>query len=292
MSQSEVNQSLDGVSVMLCTPVRGGTSPSYNDAVEALMAWCRAQGVPIARRVAAEAPVDFARDGLAAEFLAATTDVGKPYTHCLMIDSGVGFGVESAKKLLMADEDFTAVAVPLRRSDIEKAAKTGDARNATVFAIKLTQYSRETGKMRVVQKNGAALAEIDGIGAAMICVRRKVYERMFDAHPELRHRGGFRYFEPSVLDDDGESHVTKLRRAVEKALAADSSTQARDMLRAALAVDHEQYEARGEDISFSMRWRRLHTEDKPAQVWMLCDAPVVHEGHGMFTGNIADALGF
>lgn len=278
-----------GRALLLATPVKGGVSPSYTRSARMLERWCIEQEIEFDERYVLEAPIDAARNVLAAAYLAAVSPLGRPFTWCLMADAGVGFDTDTVEKLLLADEDFTAAAVPLRQTRIDKAIEEGDPRMSAAFAVMLTPEMRETGRAKIITRGGAPFMAIDGIGAALICVKQKVFTRLFDAYPELRHRSGFSYFQPTCLDDSGASHATRLREAIEKALRADDSQLARDsILRAALDMDHEEFEARGEDIAFCMRWRRLDTEEKPAKIWLLCDAPIVHEGHGVWTGNFSD----
>jgi hypothetical protein len=289
MSESEVNQ-LRGSSILLCSAVRGGYSPSFKQAERALEAWCQTQDIHFDTREVVEAPIDAARDVLAAAYLAAKTPQGAPFTHCLMVDAGVGFKVETIQKLLLAREDFTAVAVPLRRTNLEAIATRGEVRCGSAFAVKLTQQTRETGKPKFAIKGGTPFMEIDGIGAALICLRAPVLLRMFEAYPELQYKAGFAYFLPTLMDDRGQSHVGLMRQAILAMRREDDPVTRARIAEEALSVDPGTFDRIGEDIAFCNRWRALDTPDKPAQIWMLADAPVMHEGHGYFVGNFSDQL--
>ena len=290
MSESEVNQvrPFAGVSILLCTAVRGGYSPSYRGATRALEAWCQSEGIHFDVREVAEAPIDAAREVLAAAYLVARTPSGAPFTHCLMVDAGVGFTVETVQQLLAAHEDFTAAAVPLRRANLEAVAARGETRCGSTFAIKLTQQTRETGRPQLVAKGGATFMEVAGIGAALICLRAAVFTRMFEAHPELQHKAGFAYFLPTLMNERGQSHVGLMRRALMALRRQDDAVARERIIEDTLSVDPGDFERVGEDIAFTNRWCALDTEDKPAKIWLLADAPIVHEGHGYFVGNIAD----
>jgi hypothetical protein len=290
MTESVPNQK---PSILLCTPVRGGFSPSYVEATDKLRQWCRDEGIEFDRRTVAEAPVDAARNVLSDAYLAAVTETGHPYTHCLMIDSGVGYTVDTIKKLVAADVDYAAAAVPLRRIDRDAIVKRDNPNAGSTFAVVLPRDVRETGKVRLVNKGGAAFMEVVGIGAACICIKPKVLTRMFDAYPELRHKGGFAYFQPTIMTEDGDTYIERMRRLIKEArghLQNDDHAHADGALAVALSVNHEDFEACGEDISFSRRWVRLHSDVRPAQIWLTADAPFVHEGHGYFQGNFSDWL--
>ena len=287
MSESEVNQ-FSGMSILLCTAVRGGYSPSYRAATRALEAWCQSEGIHFDVREVAEAPIDAAREVLAAAYLTAKTPSEGPFTHCLMVDAGVGFKVETIQKLLAAREDFTAVAVPLRRYNLESIAARGEMRCGSTFAIKLTQQTRETGKTKFANKGGSTFMEVAGIGAALICLRAAVFTRMFEAHPELQHKDGFAYFLPTLMNEQGQSHVGLMRQALTALRRQDDPVTRARIIEEALSVDPGTFERIGEDIAFTNRWCALDTEEQPAKIWLLADAPVIHEGHGYFVGNITD----
>jgi hypothetical protein len=286
MSESESYQ-WERVSILLCSAVRGGYSPHFKQSERALEAWCRSQGIVFDTREVVEAPIDAARDVLAAAFLTATKPAGGPYSHCLMVDAGVGFKVETIKQLITADEPFTAAAVPLRRHDLEKVAAQGDVGAGSCFAIKLTRETRETGRHKLVAKGGAPFMEVDGIGGALICFRPEVLRRIFEAHPELRHKDGFGYFLPTVMNERGDSHVDLMRYALQALRREDNPTARQRIIEDALSVNHNDFERIGEDIAFCNRWRALDTADQPAKIWLLADAPLMHEGHGYFVGNVA-----
>jgi hypothetical protein len=280
----------EGTSLLVCTPVRGGFSPSYSESVRALEAWARSRNIPFDIRRVAEAPVDAARDVLAASYLVATHgDPPTPYSHCLMVDAGVGFGVETIEKLLSADEDFVAAAVPLRNTRVDRVAERGESRFGADFAIRLTADQMESGKAHIEPKGDAMFIEVDAIGAAMICLRRAVFTRIFDAHPELQHKAGFGYFLPTVMDAEGHSHVDRLRKALRQHTTTPEERE--KLVDKALGASHEEFDRCGEDVAFCRRWRALHSPEQPARIWVLCDAPLVHEGHGMFQGNFESSFG-
>jgi hypothetical protein len=274
----------DKPSILLCTAVRGGFAPSYKRSVRALEAWCLGQGIPFDTREVAEAPIEVARDLLAAAFLVTQ------HTHCLMIDSGDGIGVETIEKMLAVNEDFVAAAVPLRQTRLEKVAERGQARYGAAFAVEFDREARETGKISLVNKGGAACAAVDIIGAACMCLRRDVFLRMFDAYPELGHKDGFEYFAPTAFDSSGLSRVSRLKLALEELRAEDNRHARERTVADAFVMAPEEFTRCGEDVSFCRRWRKLDSSDQPAKIWLVADAPFMHEGHGFFAGNFADTL--
>ncbi len=279
MTQSTPNQH----SILLCTAVRGGISPTYEASVDRLAAWCREHNIQLDKRRVAEAPIDAARDVLAALYLAAKDANGAPFTHCLMVDAGVGFAPETVQHLIEAEEDFTAVAVPLRTSNVDK-------RFTNNFAVDVTRETRETNKASLKKKGSAVFMEINAIGAAMICIRHSVLLRMYDAYPEIRSGNEpTSYFLPGLFDTDGLTHVARMRASLEKLRTASSPEQRADLIDQTLNIDPTQFERCGEDIAFCRRWRALDTPEHPAKIWLLVDATVRHEGHAYFEGNFAEA---
>ena len=81
---------------------------------------------------------------------------------------------------------------------------------ASAFAVKLSHKARETGNMTLMLKGGARFTEVDGIGAALICFRRDVLLRVYDAYPELHHKDGVAYFAPSILNEITDADIDKL----------------------------------------------------------------------------------
>lgn len=273
----------DKPSILLCTAVRGGFSPSYKRAARTLETWCREREIVFDTCEVAEAPIEIARDLLAAAFLASK------HTQCLMIDSGVGFGVETIEKMLAVGEDFVAAAVPLRQTRLDKVAERGQTRYGASFAVEFDRETRETGRIGLVNKGGAACVPVDVIGAACMLLRRDVFTRMFDAYPELGHKNGFQYFAPTSFDGDALSHVARLRMALAKiALTGDHNLAAPAL--AQLHGHDGEFTRCGEDVSFCRRWRSMDCAEAPAKIWLLADAPFMHEGHGFFHGNFADTL--
>jgi hypothetical protein len=280
MTESVSNQPSSPHSILLCTAVSAGFSPHYEAAVDRLGLWCRERGIVIQKARVADAPVDAARDALAAQYLAATHSDGKPFSHMLMVDASVGFAPETVAQLLEADEMFTAVAVPVRQGE--------DGRFNRGFVVTHTRETRETGKVKLVKKGEAAFLEIDSVGAALICIRRTVLQRMFDAYPELQSSNDpVSYFLPGIFDRDGLTYTERLRRALERVQKGDLLSS--ELIDKVLAYDPSEWDRCGEDISFCRRWRALHTEDKPARIWLLAEATIIRSGNGYFMGNYAES---
>ncbi len=269
-------------SILLCTPVRGGISPSYEMSADALAAWCREREIPFAKRRVAEAPVDAARDMLVAEFLKATHSNGQPFKFCLMIDAGVGFSIKAIEHLIAANEDFAAAAVPLRHTHVDKIAERGDPKWGAQFSLAVADSAiSPEGGVRVVQKHGAPFIDVVRIGAACLCLKRTVFETIERAWPEIRAQDTTAYFKPALFDANHDTLSRRLLRAVvEMATHGDPQPLVR-----ALDIKPEEVTSCGEDISFVHRW--LATGGK---VWLLADAAMIHEGHGYWAGNFAALL--
>lgn len=215
------------------------------------MRWCDAQSITFDVEVAAGAPIETARDLLAAAFLA---HKGK-FERMLMIDAGIGFEPEVIEKLLkasLAGNDFVAACAPLRRSRVdracERAAEGFEApeRYSADFIVDLVVQDEEASKPNVQIVEGAPFAATKRIGGSCWMLTKTVFERVYETFPELQHRDGFAYFKREI-------------------------------------VEGEYY---GEDSTFCWRWRQAGGE-----IWTLLDAPLVHEGHGVWTGNLGLMFG-
>jgi hypothetical protein len=278
---------MNDISLYVSTPTAGSTGLFHNSSVRALGAWCRESKIPCFLDERSGAPVDQARDSLAAAYLAARHD-GQMYSHCLMVDANIGFGVETVKRLLEADEDFAVAAAPLRETRTDKVAEKGDEKFAATFSLQYTRETLETGKPKIVRKGEADFMEIDHLGVAMACVRKNVFTKIWDAYPELRHKDGCRYFRPGEFDAEGRSYAQRQRAVLErvrKELALGVTPELAGAVEDALAIDPAEFLSCGEDVSFCKRWTGVG-----GKIWLLIDAPLVHEGHGYWAGNVADQV--
>lgn len=280
---------MSDLSLFVTTPASSGTGLAHNASVRALGAWCREQKIPCNLAELGGAPIDFARDTLANAYLAARHgDPASSYSHCLCVDANVGFDVATVERLLRADEDFICAAVPLRETRTDKIVEKGSERFGATFALQYTRETLETGKPSIVRKGEADFMEIDHLGAAMICVRKPVFTKIWDAYPELRHKDGCRYYQPGLFDADNKSYAQRLRATLErvrKELAVGVTPDLAGVVEDALAIDPETFLACGEDVSLCKRWTALG-----GKIWLLIDAPLIHEGMGIWAGNVADQL--
>jgi hypothetical protein len=287
--------------ILVCTPAYSGVSNSYRQSMKHLEAWAHEQGVLLSDQSVANAPVDHARDSLANFFMGACIgESDEPlFTHALCIDAGIGIGVETIVKMLSfsladASHEFVAAAPPLRQFDFDMIAKMGlekhpkAARYGTKFGFHYTKEVRETGK---AQTKGGFLA-VDYVGTAVTIFRRSVFERLAAAYPELGYAQGHAYFLPTLINANGETWVGKMRAALEHINrgGGEDVAQLAEIAREALTPP-ENLERCHDDAALCRRWRALDTPEKPATIWLLCDAPLVHEGQYTFEGNVADALG-
>lgn len=278
---------MSDISIFVTTPTAGSTGLYHNASVRALGAWCRENKIPHYLDERSGLPVDLARDALANTYLAAQHD-GQSYSHCLMVNANIGFGIETVKRLVEADEDFTCAAAPLRETRTDKVAEKGDERYAATFSLQHTRETQETGNPRLLRKGSADFMEIEHLGVAVACVRKNVFTRIWDEYPELRHKNGCRYFQPGLFDAENRSYAQRQRAVLErvrKELALGVTPELAGHVEDALAIDPNDFTSCGEDVSFCKRWTAIG-----GKIWMLVDAPLVHEGHGYWGGNVADQI--
>jgi hypothetical protein len=237
-------------SILLCTPAYTGTTNTYNAARKKTERWCREQGIAFEDITVGNAPIDYEREMLGEAFLSAKTPEGEHFTHCLMIDAGIGWEPDLIGRMLLAEKDFVCAAAPIRQvmlDNVVKAALAGDekaARLAAYFRVRFTEDGGPLTQMPEIEKGPhGGLVKIVHTGAAVMMLTRRVFERIFEANPQLLHKEGFAYFLPRI----------------------------------------ENGERLGEDTSFYKFWRDLGED-----VWMMLDATIAHEGNFVLTGNVAN----
>jgi hypothetical protein len=133
-----------------------------------------------------ESLVTRARNNCVATFLA-----NPAWTHLFWIDSDIGFSIEAAYRLLLSDHDVAAGVYPLKT---ERWPEGGVPQGMTQaeFEARFARYTVNTapepGADRVelrVQPDG--FLRLDEAPTGFMVIKRRVFERIMAAYPELRY---------------------------------------------------------------------------------------------------------
>jgi hypothetical protein len=122
-----------------------------------------------------------ARNCLVARFMGEFKD----FTHFMFIDADIQFEPEDVAKLWNLDVDVACGCYPTKKDNAETTAwKDGKL-------VKLEEFDGPT--------------EIDYAGTGFLMIKREVFEKLQDAHPETRHMEGhlgevYALFDTQVID--------------------------------------------------------------------------------------------
>ncbi len=250
MRSAVPDASLDRPTILVATPCFGGlVHQRYMLSVIKLMEAAPAAGVAIELELLdGDALITRARAVLAARFLDRLAA-----THLLFVDADIAFEPEQVMRLLSADKDFVAAFYPLKAVDwaaVPRRVVAGEslASAALSYVGTLEEVGRRT-------EGDFATAVYAGTGFQLI--RRRVFERMITAHPELRFT--------SVHARAGSLPPSANLYALFDPI-----------------IDPETGAYLSEDYSFCRRWRALGEE-----IWLDLRSRLTHVGPDAFAGDAA-----
>jgi hypothetical protein len=172
------------IDVLVGTPCYGGVvTQTYMQSYLALQEACRERGIGLdLMLLGGDSLITRARNQIAAWFLEK-----KRFTHLMFIDADIGF--ESAQFMQLVDRnvDIAAGIYPLKRIDWEKVrerAVRGDSDLETAsLNYVLSGRQGGSGTMQVQARGG--FASVEHAGTGFMLIKRAVFERMIERHPEL-----------------------------------------------------------------------------------------------------------
>jgi len=162
-------------------------------------------------------------------------------SHMLMIDNDMGFDPQLILDMLAYDKPLVGALCPKRKLPIEFAGRA------------------KPGQVGII--NG--FMEVDGIGGAIMMVRRDCMEAVLTRFPGL-------------------SDVISLNGHAAKKMLEDANCH-----RLIRAFDHLEIQGEhfSEDLSFCLRWRACG-----GQVWANVMYPIIHVGTHEYTGRFFDTI--
>jgi len=241
-------------SVFLATPCYGGlASILFFKSLLDLQPACEAKGVGLHLELTGgDALITRARSRLATQFLEETD-----HTHLMFVDADIGFRPEHLFRLLAADKDVVGGVYPFKKVHWEKipGAVHGGVKDLQAAALGyVVRFLPTPGQS--VELDDAGFGQVAAVGTGFLLIRRRVLERLRDAHPELR----------CVV---GDLNVP----AKEATLFFDTM------------IDPDAREHLSEDYAFCRRWR-----DIGGEVWADFHTRLSHIGHATYTGSLIDAV--
>jgi len=246
------------INVLVGTPCYDGTVHHlYMRSYLALQEACRARGIGLELlMLAGDSLVTRARNRIAAHFLEATR-----FTHLMFIDADIGYGAEQFLRLVDRDAEIAAGIYPLKTIDWKKLrerAARGDADlEAAALGYVLSGRQGGTGTMRVRSQGG--FASVEHAGTGFMLIRRNVFERMIERHPEL-----------------GFAHTH---------LATDDAAPAQQYAFFDTSIDRDAGTYLSEDYTFCRRWIAMGGE-----IQVDLRSRLSHVGTHVFRGDFSTQL--
>ncbi|SAL80020.1 hypothetical protein AWB71_06025 [Caballeronia peredens] len=121
-----------------------------------------------------------ARNEAVAKFL-----LDPSFTHLFWIDADIGFTVDQAFRLLLADRDVVAGVYPIKR--FEWPAELPAGLNKQTFSTLYLRYpvNAHDGVSTTIDEDG--FLEVSEAPTGFMCIRRNVFEAMIARLPELKY---------------------------------------------------------------------------------------------------------
>lgn len=247
----------EGLKVFIATPAFGGNvTVDYMTSVVHLVTQLKEVAWHL-QLTAGESIITVGRNNMVMQFL------DSDCTHLLFLDADIAFDVDTIRGLLRQDKDVSLAPYPAKNIN-ERKVQEAHLRRKGGGLPRLRDglhYVLHASPERVQEAfdKGTSFVEVDAGPTGCMLIRRRVFDVMREAYPDLRcrlsgtHAGRamnydvwWRFFD-TMVSDDGEFL--------------------------------------GEDIAFCRRWRATG-----GQIWADLGATISHVGRHAFTGSIMDSL--
>ena len=267
--------------VAICTPAYGGQMmTSYVNALLQTMDMFRNHNVKVTPLfLNNESLVQRGRNTLVAQALAIPS-----VTHVLFIDSDISWAPQSILRLLARDVDIVGGIYPHKHYAWERLMQSQDfqriqkelqawkqleelAGNTVTPQGLITKFKSFLMKFNIVfprdtqeAKVEKGFVQVERIATGMMLIKRKVFERMMEAHPDWKYA-------PNTMPTKQEiERLTPYNYAFFDCVVEDGHYLS-------------------EDWYFCSQWRRLGGE-----VWADITMPLTHSGFHVFQGLVSDTL--
>ena len=184
------------------------------------------------------------------------------YEYIFSVDSDLTWNIETIRRMLAyirktkpdgTKPEFVCAVQPIRHlflDEIERAAKNGDPNAVKLGRRYSARMLGEAEGTGRMEINSDGFGKIDAAGVAFALIHRNVFDKLSKTHPQLRYRAPDKTAGYALFDP--------------------------------FVRDEFAY---AEDMAFCRRYR-----DLGGDIELLVDAPLVHQGPYLVTGNFVDQL--
>ncbi len=196
-----------------------------------------------------------ARNQLVAKFMA-----NKEYTHLVFIDVDLSFSPDDILKMLWHDKEIMTGAYPIKDinwNKVSEAVKNGVEpdkllESSTRFVVNPVRLA---GSKIAVDKGAISVHDA---GTGFMMIKRSVFEKMFEEHPELQY-----FDDTGLLNGDERDYSYALFNSY---------------------VDEDQ-RFLSEDYGFCRYWQKMNGE-----IWTDPSIELTHLGRLKYTGKLIDYI--
>lgn len=191
------------VRLRVMSPGYAGFSAQYIDALLHLRRLCADRGIPFHwTGIQHLADIVSVRNEIARLFMEGD------FTHLLMIDGDIGYDAIDVFKMIDRDVDFAAAAPPARALRLDffaRAVSAGIQNPERRVGVYFVDPLKEDQERQKVVLDAQGFMRIERVGGAFLLLRREVFRRLAEAHPELVYksvesRPAISYFEGGIVD--------------------------------------------------------------------------------------------
>lgn len=151
--------------IFLATPAYGPMIYPFYDSMRETCRWLAENGVPYTLGITpGNSLVQLARNSLVAAFMATSC------SHLMFIDSDISWEPQAVTRLLALDEDMVCGAYPRKSYPIEFLFNVAPRPDGSIAR------NPQTGAIEVVHA-----------ATGFLMIRRRVFERMFEAYPRTKY---------------------------------------------------------------------------------------------------------
>lgn len=236
--QAKINlEELRGHEVFFATPCYGGMlTDQYFLSVFKMSQMLMQYGISFrVTTLRNESLVTRARNILAAMFMESTA------SHLFFIDADIEFDPDSILRALAYDKDILAAAYPKKALPIQ-------------YAINFKFKDQQTKQIRV--ENGAV--EVLDASTGFFCIKRRVFDKMREAYPELHYRND------SNIDEKFHKYCYSFFDTIQ---------------------DPDDNRYLSEDYTFCRRWQKIGGE-----IWLDPNTKLNHVGTYTFEGDVSKIM--
>ena len=247
--------------IFIATPCYGGQiGEPYFRSMMRLAILCNKYDIPYTiSTLANESLITRGRNTLVSFFME-----NKEATHLFFIDADIEFQPEDLLRMVAYDKPIVCGAYPKKavnwHSIVEAARANPEETGETIeghssnYVVNFDFVKDDDGNRTPQVQITDNLVKLKDAGTGFMCIQREVFEKMFDAHPDLK------YVNDINIDMKFEPYMYSLFDTI---------------------IDPESRRYLSEDYTFCRRW-----QDLGGDVWLDPRTGLNHVGHYTFRGNI------